>query len=487
MTIRDVLSASPPGAGIPRRTDSVGKPPGLHGHGPSIVVTAAGTGFGVIVLMMTHVLSQAVEADPVTGPSSTVGVLLTMAAIVFVVIATVVGAIVTTNTFASIVQSRVRTIALMRLLGSSARGLRRSFLREGLLVGAMGSGLGALLGLGSSLVLTRGLIAGGVLPPLPYGFFDGSLLLPVGGVVVATVSAGWAGSRTVLSVTPLQALGASEEMPAEEGRRPVRTGIALVGAAIGTATLVGGIVLGQSQILGVLVALVGGVVSLSGVVFGAHLFVPAILRLVGRMTNRSLPARLASANSSRHPEISTRSFVGILVGVALVATLSVGLATFRGLIIRAADADPTYYEGIDTMFRTTSLVAGGLVGFSILIAAVGLVNDLTMSVRRRRRELGLLRTLGLDVTQVRAMITVEAAQIAFASIILGTLLGIVYGWAGAQSLLGSIRSGGMIAPVVPPTLIAALLVVGTAVTVIAALAPARRATRTTPIEALRDA
>nr|WP_259393055.1 ABC transporter permease [Microbacterium halimionae] len=410
-----------------------------------------------------------------------------MAAIVFVVVATFVGGIVTTNTFTSVVQSRIRTIALMRLLGASARDLRRSFLRESLLVGAAGAALGSVLGLGFATLLTKGLAAIGVLPQLSYQFVDGLLLLPMVGVILATVSAGWAGSRSVLAVTPLQALGAAEEPRAEELRQPVRTSIALTAFGVGTAALVGGIILGQTQILGVLVALAGGVVSFSGVVLGAHLFVPASLRLVGRMMNRNMPSRLASANSARHPEISTRSFVGVLVGVTLVTTFTVALATFRELIIRASDADPAYYKGIDTMFQATSLVVSALVGFSILIAAIGLINDLTTSVRRRRRELGLLRTLGLTVRQVRTMITAEAAQVAFASIVVGILLGIAYGWAGAQSLLGSIPAGGMIAPAVPPTLIAALLIVGTAITMIAALAPARRATRTTPIEALREA
>lgn len=460
----------------------------LQGHRPSLVVTTLGAAFGVAVLVTTRVLTHAVQADPVTGPSATVEVLLTMAGTVFVVVAIFVGSVVTTNTFASVVQARVRTIALMRLLGASAKGQRRAFLREGLAVGSVGALLGGTLGLGGSAIATQVLVAAEVLPAAQYRLVGPVLLLPVVGVVLATVSAGWAGSRAVLGVTPLQALGAAHENgPGGPQRRPARTALALVATSVGTAVLAGGVVLGQVETLGVLVALAGGIVSFSGVALGAHLFFPAALRLVGRLTHRSLPARLASASSARHPDISTRTALGVLIGVTLVATSTVGLATFRALIVRAADADPTYYEGIDAMFRTTSLVAAGLIGSSVLIASIGLLNDLSLSVARRRKELGLLRTLGLDAHAVRAMITAEAAQVAFTSIVIGTLLGVLYGWAGAQSMLGAIREGGWIAPAVPPALVGALLVVGTALTALAAALPARRATQATPIRALTEA
>ena len=60
--------------------------------------------------------------DDVTGGSSTVAVLLQIVAIVFIVIAVYVSAIITANTFATIVAGRARSIALLRLLGSSAVG-----------------------------------------------------------------------------------------------------------------------------------------------------------------------------------------------------------------------------------------------------------------------------------------------------------------------------------------------------------------------------
>ena len=67
-----------------------------------------------------------------------------------------------------------------------------------------------------------------------------------------------------------------------------------------------------------------------------------------------------------------------------------------------------------------------------VIAAVGLVNNLSLSVLQRTRELGLLRALGFSVRQLRQMILSESAQLTLTAVLLGILLGTVYGWAGAD-------------------------------------------------------
>ena len=72
---------------------------------------------------------------------------------------------------------------------------------------------------------------------------------------------------------------------------------------------------------------------------------------------------------------------------------------------------------------------GVLIGFSLAIAAVGLVNSLSLTVLQRRREIGLLRALGLDRRQVRAMVLVESLQLTITGGIVGLVLGVVYGWA----------------------------------------------------------
>ena len=455
----------------------------LAEHRPSILVTTLATTFGVALVGATRVLDQALRADPVAGDSATVGQMLGVVAVVVIGIALYVGAVVTANTFATIVAGRTSTIALMRLLGSSSRQQRRAVAGEGLVVGLVGAALGALLGSVLVVVAVAVLVGRGTLPDLPYSVVSATTLAPAVVVVATTLAAAWVGSRKVLAVTPLQAIGTAQEAPAHEApRRVLRTVVSAALVVAGGALLAAGVVTGLADATGVVVAFLGGVVSFTGVVVGAHLVMPLALRGVGRLAGSGAVARLAAENAVRHPERSTRATVGIVIGVTLVSTLAVALGTLRAFIESMTAADPEYFAELDALFSTTLLVVTALVGFSALIAAVGLVNDVSLSVLQRRRELGLLRTLGATARQVRLMVLLEAAQMTVAAVLLGLLLGVVYGWAGAQSLLGS-AAGELVVPQVPVGLVVALVVAAAALALVSSAVPARRATSVPPVVA----
>lgn len=130
----------------------------------------------------------------------------------------------------------------------------------------------------------------------------------------------------------------------------------------------------------------------------------------------------------------------------------------------------------------------GLVGFSAIIAAVGLVNLLTIGVVQRRTELGLLRALGLSSGQIRVMVLLEAAHITIASTLLGLVLGVAYGWIGAQSTIGYYPDGGLlVAPAIPWVPVAIVIGAMALLTLVAAVTPTRLATRISPVEALAAA
>ncbi|MBP1240472.1 putative ABC transport system permease protein [Frigoribacterium sp. PvP120] len=455
----------------------------LREHRPSILVTTLATTFGVALVGATRVLDQALRADPVAGDSATVGQMLGVVAVVVIGIALYVGAVVTANTFATIVAGRTSTIALMRLLGSSSRQQRRAVAGEGLVVGLVGAALGALLGSVLVVVAVAVLVGRGTLPDLPYSVVSATTLAPAVVVVATTLAAAWVGSRKVLAVTPLQAIGTAQEAPAHEAPRRVLRTVASAALVVGGgALLAAGVVTGLADATGVVVAFLGGVVSFTGVVVGAHLVMPLALRGVGRLAGGGAVARLAAENAVRHPERSTRATVGIVIGVTLVSTLAVALGTLRAFIESMTAADPEYFAELDALFSTTLLVVTALVGFSALIAAVGLVNDVSLSVLQRRRELGLLRTLGATARQVRLMVLLEAAQMTVAAVLLGLLLGVVYGWAGAQSLLGS-AAGELVVPQVPVGLVVALVLAAAALALVSSAVPARRATSVPPVVA----
>jgi len=214
---------------------------------------------------------------------------------------------------------------------------------------------------------------------------------------------------------------------------------------------------------------------------------PPVLRLVGRMFGSGATARLAAENALRYPERSSRMAIGVVMGVALVTMFAVAMESAKRLMMsQTSDMPADFFAPFDA-FASIMMV---LVAVSAVIAAVGLVNLLTIGVVQRRRELGLLRAIGLSNGQIRRMVLLEATHITVAATLTGLVLGIVYGWIAAQSLLGSVpvlpefTPAGLVAPQVP-VLPVVLIVVATAVlTLVAAAAPTRLATRVVPVEAL---
>jgi putative ABC transport system permease protein len=456
----------------------------VKGHGASILVAALGSAFGVALLQITGALTAIIEQDDVTGSSNTVALMLRVLAFVFIVISVYVAAVVTANTFSTIVAGRVRSIALLRLLGSSARRERGRIAREGLVVGVLGSLIGGVVGTVVAVATERIAVAADAVPDAGYTFTDPVVLIPIVGVVLTTWAASWVGSRRVTTVTPLEALGRSEELSREETlARPGRNRTALVLAILGFVLLGVGVVLGLVNPAAILIGLLGGILSFTGIVLGADVVMPPVLRIAGRLSGRSAPARLAAENAVRHPQRSSRATIGLVIGVTLVTMFAVAMAGFETSIRVAQAQNPEVYQGVDPMLAATTAVFSVLVGFSGLIAAVGLVNNLSLSVLQRRRELGLLRALGFTVPQVRRMVLAESAQLTFSAVALGLVLGAFYGWAGAQSLLGSATEG-IVVPGMPWLAIALVVVCGAVITAAASWAPARTAVRVSPIEAL---
>lgn len=454
-------------------------------HRASILVAALSSAFGVTLLDATGVLGTYVAGSAMGGHGET-QVALMMVAIVFIVIAVYVGAIVTTNTFATIIAGRTRTIALLRLIGASAGALRRSVAGEGLLVGILGAVIGGAVGLLVTVVGVRVLVAAGALPDLGYGFLSPVLVLPIVAVALTTWLASWIGSRRVLSVTPMQATGNAEEPSREEAlSRRGRNAFAITLIAVGLGLLGLGVLAGLVSPAGVLIGLVGGVVSFTGLVLGAHLVMPAALRFTGTLLGRSAPARLAAANAVRYPERSSRTTIGLVIGVTLITMFAVATQSYREIIFQSQQNSPGSYQGAGQVLDITTSVFSVLIGFSAVIAAVGMINNLSLSVLQRSRELGLLRALGFSAGQVRAMILAESVQMTVASVLVGIVLGSFYGWVGAQSLLGSIKgSPGLVAPGLP-WLVVVLAAVGAALlALVASVAPTRRATRLSPVLAL---
>lgn len=463
-----------------------------RGMGASILVATLSSAFGVVLLEATGYLSALLRSDPYIGDSGTLAFVLGIMAVLLVGVAVYVASIVTANTFSTIVAGRTRRIALHRLIGASARSQRAEVARQGLVVGAIGAVCGLVAGTalaGAGIVVAERTLG---IAGVEYSLAQPVMLLPATVVALTTWAAAWAGSRRVLTVTPLEALGASVEREHEEARRSTaRNAAAITLFVVGAALLGGGILLGLITPLGVVVAFGGGILSFTGLALGATLVMPPVLRLVGRLFGTSVPARLAAENALRHPERSSRMAIGVVMGVTLVTMFAVALETAKS-VLRAASGGYMPPE-MATLLDTFAGIMMGLVAVSAVIAAVGLVNLLTIGVVQRTRELGLLRALGLSSAQVRRMVLLEAAHITIAAVTTGLVLGIAYGWAGAQSLLGTVpvrpeapAVATFVMPAVPLWPVVAIVAATALLTLVAAVVPTRLATRVAPVEALAE-
>lgn len=119
----------------------------------------------------------------------------------------------------------------------------------------------------------------------------------------------------------------------------------------------------------------------------------------------------------------------------------------------------------------------GLLGLSVVIALVGIVNTMNLSIHERRRELGMVRALGMTVAQVRSMVRIEAFGIG----VLGTLIGV-----GAGVFCGWVVIGSITEVSIPLAWgrVGIITAVGLLISVFASIWPARRSTRIDMLEAM---
>lgn len=458
------------------------------GMGASVIVAAISAFFGAALVLATDYIGVLLKSDSYIGDSSMLAAVVAVLGWVMIGVAMYVAAIVTANTFATVVAGRTRSIALMRLIGATAASERRRIANQGLGVGALGAVIGAVLAciavrIGVELLSDAGTTAPGFTPA------QWSVLVPAVAVALTTWAAAWAGSRRVLAVTPLEAIGGSVEASREQiARRTGRHIFAAILLASGVLLLALGVVLGLLSPLAVIVAFFGGVLSFTGLALGATLVMPPVLRVVGRLFGRSATARMAAENALRYPERSSRMAIGVVMGVTLVTMFAVAFGSIRAMLERVAGGEMPAELG--SVLDSFTAIMMSLVGVSAVIAAVGLVNLLTLGILQRRRELGLLRALGLTGRQVRLMVLIEAAHVTIAAVGLGLVLGIGYGWVAAQSVLGSV-SGlttgvgiGIVVPALPLVPLLVIVVAAAVLTLAAAVWPTRIATRVGPIQAL---
>ncbi|MFI5686048.1 ABC transporter permease [Streptomyces sp. NPDC051636] len=140
-------------------------------------------------------------------------------------------------------------------------------------------------------------------------------------------------------------------------------------------------------------------------------------------------------------------------------------------------------NSIAKMFTLMLNMVYGLLAMAVIVAVLGVINTLAMSVFERSQEIGMLRAIGLDRKAVKRMVRLESLVISVFGGVLGIGLGVFFGWAAGE-LLGTKMASYEL--VVPWARIAVFLLLAGTVGVLAALWPARRAARLNMLAAIKS-
>jgi len=330
------------------------------------VLTAPGADKSAVQQAIAKVLPPGVEV--VTGQTvvneSTNSVnqalgFFSTALLVFAFISLFVGAFTIFNTFSIIVGQRTRELALLRIVGANRRQVFRSVLGEAALTGfvssVIGLGLGVLAAVGLEALL-RGF--GITLPPGSLVFEPRTaivgLLVGVGVTVVAALGP----ARGAVRIPPVAALDDRQSGPTASLRRRFIGGTAL--ALVGVILLAVGLAKPAIALVGI------GAVC---IFLGAAILAPAIARPVSSVIGRPLarllgePGKLGRENSMRSPRRTAQTAAALMVGLALVAAMSV----FGASVSRSATSSAD--QAINADLIVTATGSGQLSNSAVSIAS----------------------------------------------------------------------------------------------------------------------
>lgn len=267
----------------------------------------------------------------------------------FAAVALSVAGLVISNTFQVLVAQRTRTLALLRCVGASRGQIRRSVLLEASLVGLLSSLAGLALGTGVVMIGVRVLdgafTSSTIGTTVPFGWAVPVVTIGVG--VLVTLLSALVPARMATRVAPVAALRPVEG-PSEQGAGRLRMTLTVAATLIGALMLAGGVALSlglsdtdnadAAMLGGLAIGVLGGLISLTGILVGSVFLVPRLLPLLGRLAGKGVPARIATANAVRNPRRTAATTNALVIGVALVVMMSTGAYSARHTLMDELDS-----------------------------------------------------------------------------------------------------------------------------------------------------
>jgi putative ABC transport system permease protein len=175
----------------------------------------------------------------------------------------------------------------------------------------------------------------------------------------------------------------------------------------------------------------------------------------------------------------------------MVKTSDGATSATKDKLVKALGANPaikiqdkkSISNEIAQMFTLMLNMLYGLLAMAVLVAVLGVINTLAMSVFERSQEIGMLRAIGLDRKGIKRMVRLESLVISLFGGVLGIGLGVFFGWAAGQLLGASMPTYEL---VLPWARMALFLLLAATVGILAALWPARRAARMNMLTAIKS-
>ena len=146
-------------------------------------------------------------------------------------------------------------------------------------------------------------------------------------------------------------------------------------------------------------------------------------------------------------------------------------------------------EGVEDSMQTVQLVLGGIGSITLLVAAIGIINTMVMSIYERTREIAIMKVIGATFNDIRLMFLAEAGLIG----LLGGIFGLIFSYTlsfvvnkFAVGIMGGMGAEGAAISVIPWWLALFAIIFSILIGLLAGVYPANRAVKLSPIEAMRN-
>lgn len=156
-------------------------------------------------------------------------------------------------------------------------------------------------------------------------------------------------------------------------------------------------------------------------------------------------------------------------------------------------------EEMQKHVMNSQMIFGGIAAVSLLVAAINIINTMTMAIYERTREIGVMKVLGCELGNIRTMFLLESSTIGFIGGLIGLGISLIASFVlnnlstlgqglDLSGLMGGgyyMGGGGGTISIIPPWLMLAALVFATLVGLVAGILPANKAVKISALEAIR--